>query len=80
MKQIAYWLRRLADWLDAPSVASTPLAHMAEILVRQAEDTHSHASGEHRRHQVYARLLKEFPLESKRTLSQAIETAVQALP
>lgn len=78
--RIASWLRRLANWIDPAPVAGTALSQMAAVLVRQADDTHGHASGEHRRHQVYARLLKEFPAAPKRNVSQAIETAVQGLP
>ena len=38
------------------------------------------ASGEYKRHQVYALLIKEFPHVPHRDLGLAIEQAVQALP
>lgn len=50
----------------------------AHTLVREFEKKMRHHSGEFRRHQVYAELLKEFPSLRPRDLSLAIEMAVRA--
>ena len=50
----------------------------AETLVTQYQRKQAHHSGEYRRHQVYAELIKEFPKTPHRDLSLAIEMAVRA--
>ena len=42
-----------------------------------AQDAHQAATGEYKRHQVFARLIKEFPGEKHRTLGLQIELALQ---
>ena len=49
----------------------------AEHLVKDAESIQ--ADGEYKRHQVYARLLKEFPKVPKKELGLAIEIGVNKL-
>jgi hypothetical protein len=50
------------------------LWHRAKYLVDTQAKTH-HVSGEHKRHLVYAALIKEFPNEAKRDIGLAIELA-----
>ena len=47
----------------------------ARQLTAQWKD--SDASGEYKRHQVYAALLKRYPQESKRVLGRAIEEVLR---
>ena len=49
----------------------------AEYLVHNWHRTGRHLDGEHKRHQVYAALIKEFPTLPKRDLALAIEMAVR---
>jgi len=49
----------------------------AKILVTSIDKAEQ--SGEWKRHQVYARLIKEFPQISRKDLGLAIEIAVQKL-
>lgn len=73
-------LTAIVDRLDPPKpaepVVESPLAARVRALV--AEHAALEASGEYKRHQVYARLLKEFPNEQGRDLGLLIELAVQA--
>lgn len=64
-------LKRVLRYLEPDS----PALARARALVAAA-DALKDASGEYKRHQVYARLLKEFPRESKRAISRAIEEAL----
>jgi hypothetical protein len=50
----------------------------ADYLVRLLHRKGAHLSGEFKRHQVYADLIKEFPDLPQRDLSLAIEMAVRA--
>jgi len=81
MKTLAGWLRRLADWLDPVPVVRvpdlTPLEARTRGLVRAAASVQ--ASGEYKRHQVYARLIQEFPDVAHTTIGIAIERAVEQL-
>ena len=74
MKRIAYYLRRLAEWLD-PLSDPTVLSRARE-LTQEWESKLGAGFGEAKRHQVYARLIKEFPEKSKRQLSAIIEAAL----
>lgn len=67
-------LLRLLAWLGPEP--DTPWLARARELTADAE-RYGHRSGEWRRHVVYARLIKEFPMVSRRELSKAIE---QGLP
>ncbi len=67
-------LYKLLDWLE--SVEPTSLDLRASVLVRQAEALQD-VSGEWKRHQVYAQLMKEYPEVSKRDISLVIEQTLQ---
>jgi len=72
---IKHWLTRLGLWIAR--LGYWP----AEVLVQRArvlcdEWNRPDLSGEHKRHQVLARLVKEFPATSKKTLALAIELAL----
>lgn len=81
MKRIATWLRYLAECLD-PSVFPVasepePLKVRACELVAWADSAFvGDGRGEWKRHQVLARLQKEFPDSPARVISQAIEDAL----
>ena len=77
-QHLARGLRWLADWLDPP-VLPEMSAIEAQALVWVRDMAAMSASGEYKRHQVYARLLKAFPDTPHRHVSQAIERAVEAL-
>lgn len=71
-------LKALLLWLDPPTliVVAPDLVHLrTRELVAAAEGLD--ASGEYKRHQVYAALLKEFPSALKRDLAFAIECVRQ---
>ena len=72
----ARWLRRLAVWVDVP--VEDALVTRARGLVTQAEQQAAPGtSGEFKRHQVYARLLKNFPSRAKADCASAIEQVIQ---
>jgi hypothetical protein len=48
----------------------------ARALIAEQEIKHPDASGEYKRHMVYARLIKVYPRVRKRYLALAIETAI----
>ncbi len=62
------WIARWGGW---PS--TLVLARTAQLCTQW--DGHE-ASGEYKRHQVYAQLIKDFPRVSKRTIGLAIELAL----
>lgn len=64
-------LRRLLAWLEEDN----ELLSRAKELVT-AVDRIEAVSGEYKRHQVYASLLKEFPGRRKRDIGLAIEKAL----
>lgn len=77
--RIVGWLRSLAAWLEGGEclilyVPKDALYMRAVVLCAEAESYGT--AGEQRRHQVYARLLKEFPTRSKRTVALAIEAGL----
>jgi hypothetical protein len=63
----------------APSVNGVMFDRVKE-LVAATDESLATASGEAKRHAVYARLLKEYPTTPKRDLALAIETALIAPP
>ena len=72
---IKHWLTRLGLWIAR--FGYWP----ADILVQRARVLSTDwerpdLSGEYKRHQVLARLVKEFPATAKRTLALAIELAL----
>ena len=82
-KRLATWLRQLANWIDpyrVPAVTADddPVAAAADQLCYDLADLPQ--SGEYKRHQVYAKLIKQFPAVPKRDLALAIELAVRRLP
>jgi hypothetical protein len=67
------WIARFkAAWRMTGALEPTLLAR-AQELVRDCEARPE--SGEWKRHQVYARLIKEFPHTSRTSLAMAIEVA-----
>lgn len=81
-QQIAEWLNELADWLDPVPpggflmlpVKLDALFDAAKELVEQIDVQDQ--TGEWKRHQVYAQLLKAFPERGKRAVALAIEAAL----
>lgn len=80
--RVSAWLLRLnppppppPPPAPAPAPEPDPLDVRAKALVADVERLD--ASGEYKRHTVYARLLKEFPMRRKRDVGLAIETALQ---
>ena len=75
------WLARRGGWsLPVCSRVHVPASEFldsARELVAWAEATYPGTSGEHKRHQVYARLLRRHATASPRTLALAIEMALQ---
>ena len=85
---LARWLRALAEWLSptpppvVPDVVRLEVARdacydRAVILVREMGSRQ--ATGEYKRHQVYARLMKEYPDLPHRQIAVRIEAAVREL-
>lgn len=79
--KLGLWLARAGGW-QAVIVPSLPIAcEAAQLYVVRAteltvlEDARD-SSGESKRHQVYARLLKDYPEARKRHLALAIELAL----
>lgn len=60
------------------SVPKDEVYSRARLLILEAK-TNTHTSGESKRHQVYAQLIKEFPKQYKRHLALVIETVLQGL-
>lgn len=83
MKRLASWLRHLADRLDPPVVVPVPVSPLsvyeqaALVLINDQQARWPDRSGEAKRHQVLARLLKDFPSARERDLAFAIETMIQ---
>ena len=73
---VARQLRRVATWLDPGP--DQDLLSRARVLTQAADASFPSGYGEAKRHQVYSRLMKEFPEHSKRALSRAIEGALDA--
>ena len=77
---VSLWLYRLAAWIwtPPPRTIENPVFARALVLVDAvAQCTDPAASGEFKRHTVYARLLKEFPATRRRDVALFIEAAVQ---
>lgn len=79
-ERVALWLHRVAAWIwtPPPRAVENPVLARALVLV-DAVDTAAdpEASGEFKRHIVYARLLKEFPTTRRRDVGLLVEAAVQ---
>lgn len=63
----------------AADASGVSLKARAVELTRAAEQAFPDTSGEYKRHQVYARLLKEFPTTKKSEVGYALERAVRDL-
>ena len=87
--RVGLWLARKGGWTEPvpppPSAipklplaceAAEPYRQRAQelILLEEPRD----ASGESKRHQVYARLMKDYPEASRKHLALAIELAVNS--
>lgn len=71
------WLARLIAWWRSPSSTQVAMRRTVVQLVSIAERLDG--GGEYKRHQVYARLLKLYPEESKRLLAWLIEDVLLEL-
>lgn len=81
-KYITSALTTIAKWCGI-SLVATPATEIVKEALRlciNAEETYPTQSGEYKRHQVFAKLIKVFPDSSKRQLGIAIELAVRMLP
>lgn len=67
------WCRQFAIWLEGPYPEK--ILALARCLV-QSQAAFPDRSGEAKRHQVYAALIKAFPETEKRQLSRIIEAAL----
>jgi hypothetical protein len=75
-ERLIRWLKIVLTWLEGPPVqGSDPVLAIARTLVRM-QQTWPDRSGEAKRHQVYASLLKTFPDATPRRLSRVIEDAL----
>lgn len=81
-QRLASWLRALADWLDSSPVAEILLAvpvdelYERAVALTHAQESIEGRSGESKRHQVLAQLMKEFPASPMRGIALAIEAAL----
>lgn len=80
---LGLWLARLGGW----HTPTCPLPHLPPLsydLLKRAgtliteQEQFADRSGEAKRHQVYARLLKEYPNRSKGDLAFAIEAVLRS--
>ena len=75
------WLARMGGWTPPVCWRSHPpetaLVVTARRLVNWAEETFPGTSGEHKRHQVYARMLRLHQDVPRRQIALAIEWALQ---
>lgn len=71
-------IRDLQARMATAATVSQPVLDRAGVLTRDADTTLS--GGEAKRHQVYARLIKDFPAVDKRELALAIELALFHAP
>lgn len=83
-RRLIRWLLIVVQWLD-PSVALIAVSRDAlytragELMQLEEHRKSVDPSGEQRRHQVYARLRKEFPAVSWRAISLAMEAALDGV-
>ena len=67
-------IQDLQSRMATAATVSKPVFDRAGVLARDADTTLS--GGEAKRHQVYAKLIKDFPIVNKRELALAIELAL----
>ena len=82
MRWLARRLHRVAEWCSPTSPAPPPIispedSALARVRVLCLEFEPREGSGEWKRHEVYARLIKELPQRRKRDLAYLIEVAIQ---
>lgn len=79
---LARFLRRLADWLDPPvcPYVPDPFSDITRALIAEAEQRFGAGFGDAKRRDVYAALMKRFPVAKKRDLAYAIERVLQEIP
>lgn len=79
--RVVRWLRACAAWVEGDAAAMRVLYVPVDAVLQRAavlcdEQADRDVSGESKRHQVYARLLKEFPTRNRRAIALAIEAAL----
>ena len=85
LQRFALWLLRITGYQYPVATVEKIVYHFPEVsdeLLAEAKKLCSalkdwDASGEAKRHQVYAKLIKQFPQEKKQNLALAIELAVR---
>ena len=79
MESIRHLLRRVLRWLlrKLEDSLMSRLTLVATTLVAAQERENPDTSGEYKRHQVYAKMLKTFPAVRRRDIGLAIELAIQ---
>lgn len=76
--KLAIWiLHKLGSEAVMISEQVLKIVPRARELCSEAEQKYPGTSGELKRHQVYARLIKEFPSTNKRDLGLSIELALR---
>lgn len=78
-QRLGLWMIRVGRWLakvKTPEIVwpDEPIIERAKALT--AEWHQPDFSGEYKRHQVFARLIKDYPGVSRRTLAMAIELSL----
>lgn len=81
MIKLCLWIlnkMHLEVFVTPPGVV--PIIRKAEEMCRVMEWKMKDASGEAKRHQIYAELIKRLPEAEKRDIALAIELAVRSVP
>ena len=83
LMRVGLWIAALGGW--SPTECSRPHVDLdpalrARIEALTALQEIPGLSGEAKRHQVYARLIKDFPRMTRREISLAIEVALSESP
>lgn len=78
---VASKLPAIAKWAGVTLVSEPKQSILkdAKELVTQVELIYKEQSGEYKRHQVYSKLLKKYPEETKREIALAIEIAMTGM-
>lgn len=76
IQRFALWILKITGYkFPQPQILASKYVPTAAVFCAEYKDWD--ASGEAKRHQVYARLIKQFPEARKKDLALAIELAVQ---